>query len=104
VPLSYPQTSSRDTDACGLPPGTTYFTGTNLSYGEFTTSLAAWADQEVQLRWVISSDSGTAGTGWWIDDIAVTNIGVAEPCDAGSIFSDSFESGDTSAWSLTVVE
>jgi hypothetical protein len=104
VPLSYPQSSSRASDACGLPSGTTYFTGTNLTYGAYTTSLAAWADQEVLLRWVISSDSGTAGTGWWIDDITVTNIGVAGPCDANGIFSDGFESGDTSAWSETVVE
>ena len=55
----------------------------------------------MQLRWVLSSDSNTRGTGWWIDDIEITNVGVPGDCTSvveTDIFLDGFETGNTSGW------
>jgi hypothetical protein len=102
VPMSYPRNASYAADSCGLPSGTTYFTGQGLTYAEYTTPLDSWTGQAVLIRWVISSDTAISETGWWIDDIAVANAGVAGSCVAeAGIFSDGFESGDDSAWSET---
>ncbi|MEM1177748.1 MAG: hypothetical protein AAGM22_05355 [Acidobacteriota bacterium] len=58
--------------------------------------LDAWAGQTVQLRFRLATDQSVERPGWTIDDIAVVG------CGGGSeIFSDGFESGDTSAWSVS---
>ena len=44
--------------------------------GGFTTVIvnlpAAAAGQSVQFRWRTGTDTGVAGTGWWVDSIAIT--------------------------------
>ncbi|MEX1310458.1 MAG: hypothetical protein AB1Z65_08585, partial [Candidatus Sulfomarinibacteraceae bacterium] len=99
VAMTYPGSSSYTNDSCGLGTGT-YFTGTQTSYAAFTADLSAWSGQSVRLRWLFSSDGSVVGDGWWIDDIAITNVAVPGSCSgAGVVFVDDFESGDTSAWS-----
>lgn len=55
--------------------------------------LDAWAGQTVQLRFRLATDSSVGRPGWWIDDVTV------QSCGSGDLFTDGFESGDTSAWS-----
>ncbi len=64
----------------------------------FTLSVVdvdAWAGQTVQFRWRLGSDSAAGNEGWYIDDVFV------QSCTSSEIFTDGFESGDTSAWSST---
>jgi hypothetical protein len=99
VTMTYPGGSSYTNDSCGLGTGT-YFTGTQTSYAAFNADLSAWSAQSVRLRWLFSSDGYIERDGWWIDDIAITDVAVPGSClGAGVVFIDDFESGDTSAWS-----
>jgi hypothetical protein len=82
VPVNYPGSSSYQYDACGLPTGS-FFTGTNNSYAQYSASLAAWSNQDVRMRWVLSTDTSVNGTGWWVDDIAITNVEVPSSCEPG---------------------
>jgi hypothetical protein len=102
--VGYPYYSTYTSDACDLPTGQ-YFSGTDLSYGLYSVSLAAWSGQEVEIRWVLSSDTSVNGTGWWVDDITITDVSVPGMCSSAptpNVFSDGFESGDASAWSAAV--
>ena len=83
VPVNYPGSSTYTSDACDLPTGT-YFTGTNTSYAQYSASLATWANQDIMIRWVLSTDTSVNGTGWWVDDIAITNVEVPSSCDSGA--------------------
>ncbi len=98
VPVNYPGTVNQTNDACGLGTGG-FFNGTDNTWDEYTASLAAWAGSEVQLRFVFSSDGSVEEDGWWIDDIAITDVEVPGSCSAPPFFADGFESGDASAWS-----
>ncbi len=79
---AYPANSTRTGDACGFPSGTTYFTGTNTTYASFTGTIPAGASNQV--RWRLSSDTSVEQTGWWIDDITITNVQIPGPCTTGS--------------------
>jgi len=101
VPVNYPGTVSQTSDECDLGTGA-FFNGTNLAWSEFTASLAAWADQDVQVRFILSSDGWIEDDGWWVDDIAITDVAVPGACDSEPpLFTDDFESGDTTGWSVT---
>ena len=98
VPLTYPGSSSYTNDACDLGTGA-FFTGNNPGYTAFTTDLSGWPGAEAQLRWILSTDTFTVGDGWWIDTISITDVAIPGTCiTTGEIFTDGFESGDTSAW------
>ena len=84
VPVNYPTSSSDASDACGLPSGVNYFTGTNATWASYTGSLSTWNSQSVLLRWVLSTDSSGTATGWWVDDISITNVQVPGTCASGS--------------------
>jgi len=101
--VGYPGTATHTTDACDLGSGD-FFSGTDASFGQYTVSLAAWANQDVMIRWQFSSDAAENGSGWWIDDISITNVEVPGTCETVSegIFGDGFEGGDTEAWSIAV--
>jgi len=104
VEVSYPGTADNTGDACGLPTGD-YFTGTDSTFDEYTASLDAWAGHEMILRWVLSSDVYVTESGWWVDDITITQVAVPGTCESQGdppVFTDGFESGDTSVWSTTV--
>ena len=104
VAVAYPTSSSYTSDACGLPTGT-YFTGTSAPWTSYSASLAAWAERDVLLRWVLSTDTSANGAGWWVDDITISNVmvpGTCVPGEANAIFADGFEGGATSGWSNAV--
>jgi hypothetical protein len=70
-----------------------------------TLDLSSWADQTIQLRFRFDSvdEQFNGFVGWLVDDVVSTG-----DCGGGggggggdTIFSDGFESGDTSTWSLT---
>jgi hypothetical protein len=96
VPLTYPGNSSYTSDACNLGVGT-FFTGLESEYSAYTADLTVWANQNVSLRWLLSTDTSVNGAGWWIDEISITDYSVCT--SNGAIFADGFESGDTTAWS-----
>jgi len=82
VPVNYPESSTRTSDGCDLPTGT-YFTGTSTTYAQYSGSLGTWANQDVVIRWVLSTDTSVNGTGWFVDDIAITNVEVPTSCETG---------------------
>ena len=68
------------------------YTGTQSSWTRVDIPLPGLdgvGDARVRFRY--TSDSNTNYDGWYIDDISIQ----------GSLFSDGFESGDTSAWAAT---
>ncbi|HSL18892.1 MAG TPA: hypothetical protein VLB51_13380 [Methylomirabilota bacterium] len=101
VPVNYPGSSTNTSDECDLPTGA-YFTGSGTpTWAQYSASLAAWDGQEVLLRWRLSTDTSVTYAGWWVDDIAITEVAVPGTCDAEPpMFGDGFESGTTGAWSL----
>ncbi|MCU0293724.1 MAG: M28 family peptidase, partial [Thermoanaerobaculaceae bacterium] len=82
--VTYPSSVSNTGDACGLPSGRTYFSGTNATWASYTGSLAAYANSTVRLRWRLSTDTNTTGQGWWIDDVTVTNVQTPASCATGT--------------------
>jgi hypothetical protein len=70
--------------ACGTPgfaDGQAVFTGTSLTgYQTFSGSLSAYANQRIRLRFLFSSDEMSNQTGWFLDDISITNAGLPGPC------------------------
>jgi len=102
VPVNYPGNSTNTSDACGLPTGA-YFTGSGTpTWAQYTASLATWANQQVALRWRFSTDGSVNGQGWWVDDIAITDVMVPSDCNSFDppMFADDFEDGTADAWSF----
>ncbi len=58
---------------------------------------------DVKLRWHAGDDLSIQATGWFVDSVTLSNVGTASTCTSGSslIFTDGFESGNTSAWGFT---
>jgi len=58
-------------------------------------NIDAYAGQTVRFRFRLGTDSSVSREGWYVDDVKV------QSCVAGDvpIFTDGFESGDTSGWS-----
>jgi bacillopeptidase F (M6 metalloprotease family) len=104
VPVNYPGNSTNTSDACNLGTGA-FFTGSGAPvWAQYSASLAAWDGVEVMLRWRFSSDGSVTYAGWWVDDIAITNVMVPSDCDSGEppLFADGFETGTTNAWSVVL--
>ncbi len=78
---AYPANSTRTGDACGLPSGKLYFTGTDSTWRSYTATLPSGS--AVLVRWRLSSDTSIENTGWWIDDISVTNVQIPGSCTTG---------------------
>lgn len=89
----YPGTLVNTGNACGIPPGSGAYTGTNLGWTRQQFDLASYAGQAIRLRWRFGTDTEQVDEGWWIDDIRVTHAQVPGLCTAGidSIFADGFE-------------
>jgi hypothetical protein len=79
---TYPMTVTNTGDACAFPSGRAYFSGTNATWASYTASVPSGA--AVQIRWNLSSDSYIEGSGWWIDDITITNVQVPGTCTTGA--------------------
>ncbi len=97
----YPGAMNNTVDACNFPAGEPVFTGQNLAWAQKTVNLSPWAGQQVQLRFIFSTDGSVNGTGWWLDDIAIGPAIVPGACLGETLFWDGFESGNAGAWSFT---
>jgi len=64
----------------------------------YQVDVSAYAGQSVQLRFRMATDSSLGREGWYVDDVRVIT---PSECNATDVFSDGFESGDTSMWSNT---
>ena len=71
--------------------------GDPRDWSQHVVDLTAYAGQTVNLRFRLATDSSISREGWYIDDVRV--ITPSGCLDNSSIFSDGFESSDTSAWS-----
>ena len=59
--------------------------------------ISSYAGQTAQFRLRLGSDTSVTRPGWDVDDVVV------QSCVADSMpFLDGFESGDTTAWSVSV--
>ena len=52
------------------------FTGNSGTFIETQIPLTAYAGQNVYLRFRAASDASDAATGWWVDDVKITNAGL----------------------------
>jgi Immune inhibitor A-like, MAM domain len=95
---------------CNNPePG---WAGTNATWGTSSWSATAlhsstFAGQLVNLEVIYATDSGLSLAGFAFDELTVTDVDFQVPDTHSNvcgevIFADGFESGNTSAWSLTV--
>lgn len=69
---------------------------------QYSASLLPWAGETVRLRFTVTSDAVGETEGWFLDDLSVTEALVPLACTTAAIFTDGFETGDTSAWTLVV--
>ncbi len=92
----YPGTASAN---CNLKVGNQAFNGASQGWSETIADLGTWAGESVSVRFVMASDGWVNNGGFYLDDL---DLGFGESCEAGLVFSDGFESGDTSAWSQTL--
>ena len=72
--------------------------GAPQAYLNSIVDLTSYAGQTVQFRFRLGTDTSVTHEGWYIDDMIVQNCLSGDPMP----FLDGFESGNTSAWSLTV--
>ncbi len=86
-------------------PGTLAWSGSQLTWRNGVVNLGAtYNGQKIQVRFRVICDESSANVGFWLDDISLSNV-TWPGCDAlgcSALFSDGFETGDTSAWTLTV--
>jgi hypothetical protein len=89
VSVNYPNRLQQTGNACAIPPSgnNTVFSASNSAptypASPYSGSLSAYAGQSVKLRWRFGSDGGVSGTGWWIDDVTITNTLIASTCSPG---------------------
>jgi hypothetical protein len=94
---TYPDNSTRTADDCGFPANVTYFsrTITTPAYATYTATIPTGS--AIQIRWRLSTDGSLTKTGWWIDEISVTNVQVPGSCATGSAAPGETAPGDTFA-------
>ena len=91
--VNYPDSLLNDGNGCGFPKsyGNTVFSRTSASpaypASSYTGSLAAFAGNDIKLRWRLGSDATGTRQGWWVDDIAVTNAIFKQVCTPGIVAS-----------------
>ncbi len=90
----YPNTFNDSDDFCNYAENTPAFSGSINSWQEHTVDLAAYEGQEIQVQFSYSTDETVNDSGWFIDEVAVSNAQVPGVCaTVGSdlIFLDGFE-------------
>jgi hypothetical protein len=86
LPLSpgYPATFGSDSSSCAnttSPPAAAGFTGNDFAWqGPFTADLTAYAGLPSRIRFDFGTDPAVTSTGWYVDDIAVTNTSQPTTC------------------------
>jgi hypothetical protein len=57
------------------------FTGSDLAWqGAYTADLTAYAGLPARVRFQFGTDPGVSSTGWYVDDIAITNASQPTAC------------------------
>lgn len=73
IPVGGYSHTVRAGDQSPYPPGMPFFSGTH-DWEEVTLDLADLEGSNVKLRFRFGSDGNTGGEGWYIDDVAVTQL------------------------------
>ena len=90
----YPGTITSGGSLCGIAQGSGAFTGENqFTWTQKQVDLAAYAGQQVKLRWLYRTDTAQTGEGWFVDDVAITHAQVPGMCAVGGdvIFANGFD-------------
>ena len=101
-PSDFSQTQG---NGCNFPPSQGAFNGvstaanpadpgngdTTPEFLPWTTDLSSFAGESVKIRWRFSSDGGAEFSGFWLDDVRITNGSV----DPDVIFKGTFDGDDT---------
>lgn len=84
---TYPGTFASDSQSCAnttQPPANLGFTGNDTAWqGVYTADLAAYGGQTTKIRFDFGTDPATTSTGWYVDDIQVTNVSQPAACSMG---------------------
>ena len=88
-----PASLSTAGNACGIPVGRPAFAGIQNIWTRFSANLAAYAGRSVQVRFLYTtgSNASASNTGWFLDELEVSNAQVPGPCSAGGEFANGFE-------------
>ncbi len=88
----YPSTFRDTSDECGYDENTPAFTGTINDWQQHSMDLSAYQGQEVVVRFSYSTDGLVNEDGWYMDNIAISNVQVPGVCETFSdvIFYDGF--------------
>jgi len=62
---------SMDPETGTVLQGRDAFSGSSNGFIKTVANLSAFAGQNIKLRWLFSSDLGTSGIGWYVDDISL---------------------------------
>ena len=82
----------------GLQDGQSAFNGANPAFVPSVGSLVAYANQNVRLRFVFTSDGGTELGGWLIDNISVDDVRAAGPVTTTCYEEDASQIAYSSGW------
>ncbi|MDH3627245.1 MAG: immune inhibitor A [Acidobacteriota bacterium] len=88
VEVGYPGESTNTSDNCGLGTGMFFTDRDQLGYVQYNADLSAYGSQQVQLRFLISSDGSVTESGWWVDDVSISQVDVPGVCTTGSACDD----------------
>ena len=74
--------------------------GTVGAMTQVTANLASLPRVDTRLRWHAGDDDSNEATGWFVDSVTISNVGIVGSCTIGGnvIFADGFESGTLGAW------
>lgn len=72
---------------CGYRATQGAFTGSSTNFASYQSSLAAYAGQEVVIRWSFTSDPGSEDEGFFLDNIRVTEASTPRACQASDAIS-----------------
>ncbi len=83
----YPASFDPGSGSCantGQTPANVGFIGNDTSWqGPYTVNLSAFANMPAYIRFQFGTDPGVSSTGWYIDDISVTNASQPTACSTG---------------------
>jgi len=89
LPLApgYPASFGSDSSSCANTPSAPAmagFTGNDAAWqGPYTADLTAYAGMPSRIRFDFGTDPAVTSTGWYVDDITVTNTSQATSCSTG---------------------
>lgn len=70
---TYPSTSSTSTSAC-IGAGVTCFSASNLTWTQYSADLSSYSGSPVTIGFLFGTDGSVTAEGWYIDDVAVSNV------------------------------